>query len=382
MAAAGIAALVVLPAGACSGTPKKTWASFQEAGRANGWAPSRAIPPEISSGDEEVADAFASWVGGFEFASPYWSDYSPGSLNGDELRDEADSYPVENSIVPSTLRAAAKHLDSAGSALDRRSYGRGKTELGAAAKRIASVQKMVVADWKKTERSTGLRLSGDGVFPTYVSDELTEVEEWIDGDTVLTALGKVRLIGLDTPEMSDKCSKAVDAREFAEYLVPPGTEVRLSHPYSVADADRYGRLLRYVDREDGTDIGYSLVTSRLARARYDSRDGYQYHPRERAYRNASAEPDRHVLCDWADDAALVVVADSEDSNERSRKELLSGFKASVKSAAALPGLAKSAHGYYDEQDRWERESQDNDSTGSSGGGSVDIPDWLCPTRWC
>jgi hypothetical protein len=48
------------------------------------------------------------------------------------------------------------------------------------------------------------------------------------------------------------------------------------------DRDGYGRLLRYVDT-DGLDAGLQLIREGLAIARYDSRDGYGFHPRERAY---------------------------------------------------------------------------------------------------
>jgi hypothetical protein len=48
------------------------------------------------------------------------------------------------------------------------------------------------------------------------------------------------------------------------------------------DTDRYGRLLRYVD-VDGLDTGQRLIETGLARARYDSRDGYGAHDREAAY---------------------------------------------------------------------------------------------------
>ena len=44
----------------------------------------------------------------------------------------------------------------------------------------------------------------------------------------------------------------------------------------------YGRLLRYVD-VGSTDAGLRLIRSGLATARYDSRDGYGFHPREPRY---------------------------------------------------------------------------------------------------
>jgi hypothetical protein len=49
--------------------------------------------------------------------------------------------------------------------------------------------------------------------------------------------------------------------------------------------DRYGRWLRYVD-VDGTDAGLAEINVGLAIARYDSRDGYGWHPREDGYVDA------------------------------------------------------------------------------------------------
>jgi micrococcal nuclease len=54
------------------------------------------------------------------------------------------------------------------------------------------------------------------------------------------------------------------------------------------DADRYGRLLRYVDVQ-GRDVGLALIKEGWAVARYDSRDGYGRHPREDAYVRADSQ---------------------------------------------------------------------------------------------
>jgi endonuclease YncB( thermonuclease family) len=109
------------------------------------------------------------------------------------------------------------------------------------------------------------------------------VVEVVDGDTLVIGSGRhVRLIGIDTPER-DTCGyqRASDAlRSLVE-----GRKVRLVNPESVQDQDRYGRLLRYVDRE-GADAGLDLLRVGLAVARYDSRDGYDPHPREESYHRA------------------------------------------------------------------------------------------------
>ena len=60
-------------------------------------------------------------------------------------------------------------------------------------------------------------------------------------------------------------------------------QVRLT--ISDEDRDHYGRLLRYVN-VGAKDAGLRLIQNGNAIARYDSRDGYGYHPREPRYISA------------------------------------------------------------------------------------------------
>jgi endonuclease YncB( thermonuclease family) len=111
-----------------------------------------------------------------------------------------------------------------------------------------------------------------------------KVVRWIDGDTVVTSKGTVRLIGIDTPERGKCGAKTATAK--ARVLAPIGSTVKLGNPVSVDDNDRYGRKLRYVDK--GTrDIGAAQIKAG-AKARYDSRDGYDRHPRQASYRALDA----------------------------------------------------------------------------------------------
>jgi endonuclease YncB( thermonuclease family) len=100
----------------------------------------------------------------------------------------------------------------------------------------------------------------------------------IDGDTIELANGEaVRFVGIDTPERGE-CGYA-EATANMERLVL-GKRVRLT--MSDEDRDRYDRLLRYVN-VGGKDTGLKQINRGLAIARYDSRDGYGYHPRENKY---------------------------------------------------------------------------------------------------
>ena len=104
------------------------------------------------------------------------------------------------------------------------------------------------------------------------------VSRVIDGDTLELGDGRsVRLVGIDTPEVG-QCG-ADRATANLERLVL-GQRVRLT--ISDEDTDRYGRLLRYVN-VGAQDAGLRLIKNGLAVARYDSRDGYGFHPREPAY---------------------------------------------------------------------------------------------------
>jgi micrococcal nuclease len=96
----------------------------------------------------------------------------------------------------------------------------------------------------------------------------------IDGDTILIETGeKVRLIGIDTPEMHESSKLYRDSQRtgrdirtiramgrrafmFTENLVN-GKRVRLE--FDVEKYDKYGRLLAYVFLKDGTFVNAEIV---------------------------------------------------------------------------------------------------------------------------
>lgn len=113
----------------------------------------------------------------------------------------------------------------------------------------------------------------------------TTITAIVDGDTVDTGAGGVRIIGIDAPEQG-QCNYTEAAQSLAE-LIPVGASVRLIPVDTKGDTDQYGRLLRYVEA-DGVDVGAEQIASGYANARYDSRDGAGAHPREAAYISADA----------------------------------------------------------------------------------------------
>jgi len=72
----------------------------------------------------------------------------------------------------------------------------------------------------------------------------------------VTDLGKVRLIGINAPDVGE-CGYGT-ATKLAEKIAPGGSTITLSVPDSVRDTDDYGRLLRYVIAA-GIDVGLRQI---------------------------------------------------------------------------------------------------------------------------
>ncbi|QLC26969.1 thermonuclease family protein [Parasphingopyxis algicola] len=89
----------------------------------------------------------------------------------------------------------------------------------------------------------------------------------VDGDTFWMAGQKIRILDIDTPELSPpRCAEEERLGEAAKHrlhvLLNSGA-VTLER--AGRDRDRYGRLLRRV-RVDGTPVGRVLIREGLARA--------------------------------------------------------------------------------------------------------------------
>ena len=108
------------------------------------------------------------------------------------------------------------------------------------------------------------------------------VVRWVDGDTVVTSEGTIRLIGVDAPEKG-ACGSA-KATMLAKNTAPAASVVRLGKPSSVDDEDSDDRKLRYVvTKPSKVDIAAELIRNG-SKARYDSEDGSDWHPRQAKYR--------------------------------------------------------------------------------------------------
>jgi micrococcal nuclease len=83
-----------------------------------------------------------------------------------------------------------------------------------------------------------------------------------DGDTIKVRLNgvteRVRVIGIDTPELASKDCFAQEAASRMQSLVQ-SKSVRLVADATQADRDRYGRLLRHVQLADGRSVAQILI---------------------------------------------------------------------------------------------------------------------------
>lgn len=131
---------------------------------------------------------------------------------------------------------------------------------------------------KATDEQSGNTTSGEDTPGVEPDRQRGLVARVVDGDTLDLANGQtVRLLGIDAPERGD-CASARATAALTRLTLGKGVRLTIVD----RDVDRYGRLLRYVDI-DGADAGLRLIKRGLAIARYDSRDGYGYHPREPRY---------------------------------------------------------------------------------------------------
>jgi micrococcal nuclease len=107
--------------------------------------------------------------------------------------------------------------------------------------------------------ASDLAVSSDPAGPAPGKRVAARVTRHTDGDTLwLSGIGKVRLIGIDTPEVygAVECYGR-EASAFVKRLLPLGSRVRYS--LDVEERDRYGRALAYVYTEDERFVNLLLA---------------------------------------------------------------------------------------------------------------------------
>ena len=110
----------------------------------------------------------------------------------------------------------------------------------------------LLAGCAETDEATQ-RLSGPSQTRT------ARVERVTDGDTVrLVGVGRVRLIGIDTPEVFGKSQCfGRESSAFVKRLLRPGAKVR--YRVGIESRDRYGRVLAYLWLRDRRFLNLLLV---------------------------------------------------------------------------------------------------------------------------
>ena len=78
------------------------------------------------------------------------------------------------------------------------------------------------------------------MVPTAGNTTTARVTKIVDGDTIRTTKGTIRLVGIDTPERG-RCN-AAKATAKTRKLVPVGSRVTLTRPTGNNNKDRYGPL--------------------------------------------------------------------------------------------------------------------------------------------
>jgi len=133
-----------------------------------------------------------------------------------------------------------------------------------------------------------------GFEKDYAAATVTSV---VDGDTIWVDLEgeaeKVRLLGIDTPEMSSDDCYAQEATDYLESLVFD-EEVILVRDILNDDRDKYDRLLRYVEL-NGVDINEKMIRDGYA-LYYDTYDVL----RGDDYADAELEAQSEVKGLWGD----------------------------------------------------------------------------------
>ncbi|OGW33505.1 MAG: hypothetical protein A2X59_08885, partial [Nitrospirae bacterium GWC2_42_7] len=95
---------------------------------------------------------------------------------------------------------------------------------------------------------------------------LIRVEKVHDGDTITAIVEnrseKIRLIGIDTPEMGQR-PWGSKAKEYLESLVESSFKT-LTIEYDIEHRDKYGRILAYIRTKDGRLINEEMLSSGYA----------------------------------------------------------------------------------------------------------------------
>lgn len=122
------------------------------------------------------------------------------------------------------------------------------------------------------------------------STEIRKVVKVIDGDTFLTDKNeKIRLIGVDAPEINEKCYR--EAKNILKELIE-GKLVKLEK--DTKETDKFGRLLRYVYIND-TLVNLILIKEGFA---YFYMDNFNMKYSKELYEAEKYAKENKIGCLW------------------------------------------------------------------------------------
>ena len=139
------------------------------------------------------------------------------------------------------------------------------------------------------------------------AQKLYKVIKVVDGDTVTVDMDgtkeTLRLIGINTPETVDprkpvECFGKEASDKAKEVL--NGKSVILENDPTQGERDKYGRLLRYVFLEDGTNFNKLMIAEGYA-YEYTYSTPYKY---QSEFKEAQKEAEKNKRGLWADDACV------------------------------------------------------------------------------
>jgi micrococcal nuclease len=153
---------------------------------------------------------------------------------------------------------------------------------------------------------------------TQITDTYSIISKVIDGDTYqVTKDGKtdvIRVIGINSPETVDP-RKPVECfgKEASERAksVLTDKKVRLEADDSQGDTDKYGRLLRYIFTEKGTDVGLWLIKDGYA-YEYTYNLPYKY---QSTYKDAQSQAKTNKSGLWSDGACVTPTSTPKPTSE-------------------------------------------------------------------
>lgn len=119
----------------------------------------------------------------------------------------------------------------------------------------------------------------------------------VDGDTIKVkvngAVETVRLIGIDSPELPNDCF--AQRAKIKAFEALRAQQVKLEADETQNNRDRFGRLLRYVILEDGTNFNQLMIAEGYARE-FTFMVPYKF---QAEFEKAQAEAEKNKLGLWA-----------------------------------------------------------------------------------